>query len=399
MPHGATEPPAVAAAAAAAAPPAKEAAATAAASAAPSSDAAAPVHLVPTFAHQHQGAPAEPGIPAQDAVTAIDTRDVGTPDDWVPRDPRVVRLTGRHPLNCEPPMADLMASGFYTPPQLHYVRNHGAVPRLDWATHRIDIGGLVNKPGVSITMEELVAMPSVTLPVTLVCAGNRRKEENMHKKSIGFNWGPCAVSTSEWTGVRVADLLRLKAGGIKYKSGGDQPGEADWSADEGDSSVPRHVCFRGPAGELPKGDDGSYGTSVPLHYAMDPANDVLIAYKQAGKWLTPDHGFPVRLIVPGFIGGRMIKWLSEITVTPVESTNFYHYHDNRVMPPHVDEAKATEEGEFFVCFGGFLFFGEGRESDFFSRLGSRSRPAARSRPFSLSSTRLSRSPRSSPKPN
>lgn len=50
------------------------------------------------------------------------------------------------------------------------------------------------------------------------------------------------------------------------------------------------------------------------------------------------------MIIPGFIGGRMVKWLSEITVTNTESTNFYHYHDNRVLPPHVDEHLAKEEG-------------------------------------------------------
>jgi nitrate reductase (NAD(P)H) len=69
-------------------------------------------------------------------ATAVDAKDADTPDNWVPRDPRIVRLTGRHPLNCEPAMQDLMAAGFITPPSIHYVRNHGAVPKLDWATHR-----------------------------------------------------------------------------------------------------------------------------------------------------------------------------------------------------------------------------------------------------------------------
>lgn len=59
------------------------------------------------------------------------------------------------------------------------------------------------------------------------------------------------------------------------------------------------VCYRGPKGELPKGDDGSYGTSITLAKAMDPALDVLVAYKQNHRWLTPDHGFPVRIILPG----------------------------------------------------------------------------------------------------
>jgi DMSO/TMAO reductase YedYZ molybdopterin-dependent catalytic subunit len=87
------------------------------------------------------------------------------------------------------------------------------------------------------------------------------------------------------------------------------------------------------------------GTSLSMHYALDDANDVLVAYKQNDRWLTPDHGFPVRMIIPGFIGGRMVKWLAEITVTEAESNNFYHFHDNRVMPPHVDEELAKKEGE------------------------------------------------------
>jgi nitrate reductase (NAD(P)H) len=80
------------------------------------------------------------------------------------------RLTGRHPLNCEPPMDVLMASGFITPPSIHYVRNHGAVPKLAWESHTITINGLVEQQ-LTISMDELVAMPSVTIPVTLVCAG------------------------------------------------------------------------------------------------------------------------------------------------------------------------------------------------------------------------------------
>lgn len=75
---------------------------------------------------------------------------------------------------------------------MHQVRNHGAVPKLNWNTHRVNIGGLVDSP-LSLTMDDLVKLPSITLPVTVTCAGNRRKEENMVKKSIGFNWGPCAT--------------------------------------------------------------------------------------------------------------------------------------------------------------------------------------------------------------
>ncbi|GIL55781.1 hypothetical protein Vafri_11308 [Volvox africanus] len=257
----------------------------------------------------------------------VDKKDQDTPDSWVRRDSRILRLTGRHPLNCEPPMDVLMEYGFITPPAVHFVRNHGAAPRIPWAEHRIEINGLVDKPLV-LTMDELIALPSITFPCTLVCAGNRRKEENMLKKSIGFNWGPCATSTTYWTGVRLRDVLLLA--GIKTPEDGAH-----------------FVCFRGPKGELPRGSDGSYGTSLTYTKAMDPSSDVIIAYKQNQRWLTPDHGFPVRIIIPGFIGGRMVKWLSEITVTDVESQNFYHFMDNRVLPSHVDEALAKEEGWWY----------------------------------------------------
>ncbi len=69
-------------------------------------------------------------------------------------------------------MSDLMAAGFITPPPIHYVRNHGAVPKIQWADHRLVINGLVDTP-LNLSMDELVALPSVTKPITLVCAGNR----------------------------------------------------------------------------------------------------------------------------------------------------------------------------------------------------------------------------------
>ena len=84
----------------------------------------------------------------------------------------------------------------------------------------------------------------------------------------------------------------------------------------------RWVHFTGPKGELPKGDDGSYGTHMTLAHAMDPGSDVLIAYKQNGQFLHPDHGFPCRMLIPGWIGGRMVKWLSHIHVSSEESTNW-----------------------------------------------------------------------------
>ena len=94
------------------------------------------------------------------------------------------------PLNTlflEPPLSALEKGGFITPNQLHYVRNHGPVPELSWEDHRIELTGLVNRP-VILTMDDILSLPSTTIPVTMVCAGNRRKEQNMYKQSKGFSW-------------------------------------------------------------------------------------------------------------------------------------------------------------------------------------------------------------------
>ncbi|RZS13750.1 hypothetical protein BHM03_00045386 [Ensete ventricosum] len=253
-----------------------------------------------------------------------DPRDEGTADGWIERNLSLIRLTGKHPFNCEPPLARLMHHGFITPVPLHYVRNHGAVPKADWRTWTVDITGLVKRP-VRLTMDDLVRdFPAVEIPVTLVCAGNRRKEQNMVQQSIGFNWGPAAISTTVWRGVRLRDVLR-RCGVMSRKDGA------------------LFVCFEG-AEDLPGGGGSKYGTSLRREVAMDPSRDVMLAYMQNGEMLTPDHGFPVRVIIPGFIGGRMVKWLKRIIVTPQESDSYYHYKDNRVLPSHVDAELANVEG-------------------------------------------------------
>ena len=260
----------------------------------------------------------------QHIADEVDPRDAKTPDAWVPRHPGLIRLTGIHPFNVEPHLSNLMDCGLITPAPLHLVRNHGAVPKLDWDTHRVTVGGLVDK-AKTYTMDQLVKMKSITTPVLVVCAGNRRKEQNMRRQTIGFNWGAAGLSNSIWTGVPLHALLR-NAGVTEV------------------TKERQFVCFVGPEGELPKGKDGSYGTSVPLAKALDPAQDIMIAFSQNGEKLRPDHGFPVRVIIPGYIGGRMIKWLTSIKVTSEPSDNFYHFRDNRIMPPHVTSELAEQEG-------------------------------------------------------
>ncbi|CAG8680850.1 16968_t:CDS:1 [Funneliformis caledonium] len=256
----------------------------------------------------------------------IDPRDIGTPDDWVPRHPDLIRLTGKHPFNCEAPLPLLLEQGFITPTSLHYVRNHGPVPKLSWDTHKIVIDGDVPNP-LTLSMDDLASFPYLEFPVTFACAGNRRKEQNMIKKTIGFNWGPAGVSTAVWKGVPLRYILQLA--GVKV---------------DDNYKKTRYVCFDG-ADKLP---NGVYGTSITLKWAMDEERDVMLAYEINGKRLTPDHGFPVRMIIPGIIGGRMIKWLNRITLSDKESDSWYHFHDNRVLPPNVDAELANKEKWWYI---------------------------------------------------
>jgi len=266
--------------------------------------------------------------PRQDG-TVVDSRDADTPDAWVKRHKDMVRLTGRHPFNSEPPLKSLQEAGWITPPSLHVVRNHGAVPKFSWEDHKLVIEG-VPRP-CSLSMEEIASgkvASVVSIPVSFICAGNRRKEQNMTKKTIGFNWGCAAVGNSVWTGIRLCDLLAYC--GITKAS-----------------MQHRFVCFEGPEGELPQGKTGSYGTSIDMGWALDRERDVLLAFKQNGEKLAPDHGFPIRTLLPGCIGGRMIKWLCNMRVSAEPSTNHYHFFDNRVLPPHVDADLATKEGWWY----------------------------------------------------
>lgn len=250
--------------------------------------------------------------------------DLRTPDKHVPRDPRLLRLTGVHPFNVEPPLTDLWNEGFITTKDLHYVRNHGPVPLvhdedvLDWA---FTVEGLVENP-LSLTLRDLLAdFEQLTYPITLVCAGNRRKEQNVVRKTKGFSWGAAGLSTAIWTGVPL-DALLARARPIVRGRGKKRA---------------RYVCFEG-ADKLP---NGYYGTSIKLNWATDPNRGILVAHGMNGEVLPPDHGKPLRIVIPGQIGGRSVKWLRRIVVTEAPSDNWYHIYDNRVLPTTISpEASA-----------------------------------------------------------
>ncbi|KAF1850486.1 uncharacterized protein K460DRAFT_412185 [Cucurbitaria berberidis CBS 394.84] len=262
--------------------------------------------------------------PANTPPRVLDV-DKPTPDSHVPRDPRLIRLTGVHPFNVEAPLSDLFNEGFLTSPELFYVRNHGAVPEvhdeecIDW---EFSVEGLVANP-FKITLRQLLdEYENVTYPITLVCAGNRRKEQNVVRKSQGFSWGPAGVSTALFTGVVMKDVIERAKPLRKAK----------------------YVCMEG-ADKLP---NGYYGTSVKLNWVMDPNRGIMLAHKMNGEMLRPDHGKPLRAVIPGQIGGRSVKWLKKLIVTAEPSDNWYHIYDNRVLPTMVNPDESAKNPKWWM---------------------------------------------------
>eukprot|EP00953_Heterococcus_sp_UTEX-ZZ885_P034500 17859-Heterococcus_DN1.PRE.3 len=254
--------------------------------------------------------------------------DIGfKPDAWIQRSQQLVTNTGDHLFNAEQNFDDLLQNEF-TPSALHYVRNHGDVPKLSWDEHKLELLGMpstdTQKRGKrTVSMPELVAtLPSVEIPLTFACDGNRRKEVNALQRSQGFDWGPTAVSTSVYKGVLLRDVLLHYFGGEAGLQGA------------------HYVLFEG--GPLEHITHGPYGTSIPLTVALDSTADVMLAYGLNGEQLPPDHGFPLRCVIPGQVGGRMVKWLYSIALSATESTNPHHIYDNRVLPPEVENPAVAQ---------------------------------------------------------
>lgn len=161
----------------------------------------------------------------------------------------------------------------------------------------------------------------INIQVALACDGNRRKELNMLKRSKGFNWGSGAVSCAFWKGPLLRDVLL--AAGVPEKS---EEGRRYW------------VNFAGADDP----SEGTYETCIPFQYAMDAKNDVILAQFMNDVLLPPDHGYPVRVVIPGYVGGRCVKWLRKIWISDKENDSYYHIWDNRVLPSFITE----KDGEF-----------------------------------------------------
>ena len=183
-----------------------------------------------------------------------------------------------------------------TPVGMHYLLTHFDIPVVDAADWRLRVGGLVDRPLI-LSLDDVRSFPAATRALTMECAGNGRTL--MSPRALSQPWVLEAVGTGEWTGVPLATVLG--AGGVK--------------------DVAVDVVFTG--GD--RGIDGDIEQAFQRSLTVQEANDsgALLAYDLNGAPLPPQHGFPLRLVVPGWYGMTNVKWLSTIEVIDRPFTGYY----------------------------------------------------------------------------
>ncbi len=206
------------------------------------------------------------------------------------------------PRNLEFPFDRL--DSYFTPVESFYIRSHNFAPTLQRESYRLSVEGAVKNP-FTINYDELKRLPATTSVVTLECAGNSRVF--LVPQRHGAQWELGAVGNAEWTGVLLATLL--DRAGITGKA----------------REVVLEGADRGMPVEPPTPPEPiSYSRSIPVDKAH---NNVLIAYAMNGVDLPPDHGFPVRAIVPGQYGMASVKWLTRIRVLDEQFQGYWQTTD------------------------------------------------------------------------
>jgi sulfane dehydrogenase subunit SoxC len=199
-----------------------------------------------------------------------------------------------------------------TPPGLHYVLTHYDIPAIDPEAWRLEVGGAVERP-LRLGLEDLMRRPAVTSRVLLECAGNGRAR--YEPRPVSQPWLLEAVGTAEWTGTPLAPLLE----------------EAGLSPEAVD------VVFTGVDHGVERGVEQDYARGLPLAEALRP--ETLLVWAMNGAPLPPQHGAPLRLVVPGWYGMAQVKWLSRIDVLQQRFDGFQNTTAYRL------KVDADEDGE------------------------------------------------------
>jgi DMSO/TMAO reductase YedYZ molybdopterin-dependent catalytic subunit len=172
-----------------------------------------------------------------------------------------------------------------TPAGMHYLLTHFDIPAIDHSAFSLAVGGEVDHP-LTLCLDEIRALPAITHTVTMECAGNGRA--HLMPRHPSMPWFNEAVGTAEWTGTPLRNVL---------ETAGVKEGAVD-------------IVFFGADSGFDRGHEHIYGRSLAPEHAAD--GDVMLVYAMNGAPLLPQHGAPLRLIVPGWYGMASVKWLSRI---------------------------------------------------------------------------------------
>ncbi|MBP1705871.1 MAG: putative sulfite oxidase [Chloroflexi bacterium] len=201
-----------------------------------------------------------------------------------------------------------------TPTGLHYLLAHWDIPAVEPDGWRLRVDGLVGSR-VELTLEEIRARPRLSLPVTLECAGNGRAR--LRPRPVSQPWLLEAIGTAEWTGTPLRLLL---------EEVGIGPGATE-------------VVFTGVDRGIQGGEEQGYARSLRLADAL--RSEVLLAYEMNGEPLQPQHGFPLRLVVPGWYGMASVKWLASIELVAEPFLGFQQEEAYRYQRDAADPGSAV----------------------------------------------------------
>lgn len=220
--------------------------------------------------------------------------------------------SSQKPFNAEPPV-QMLVDQFLTPNDLFYVRNHLPVPVVNIDNFTLDLAFPTCTS--SLNFQQLTKnFPKRSVTAAIQCAGNRRNEMVKIKPVKGLNWGSAAISNAKFSGVSLNELLNRYNINI-------------------DTVRAKYIVFEG----LDTQPDGSpYGASIPLELARMLKNEIIIAYEMNGEPLSRDHGYPLRIIIPGVVGARQVKWLKKIYFSTEESTSHWQRRDYKGFNASVD---------------------------------------------------------------
>jgi sulfite oxidase len=255
----------------------------------------------------------------------LDPKDIPNFDalkkDKITRSEYLLQLS-RFPYCAEAP-GNKLVENFYTPESLFFVRNHFGIPdAIDVKNYKVKIFSKVDKDKeINLSIDNLKnKYKKVSVDTIIMCTGNRRSNMNEEtgNKTRGLEWTIGAMSNGKWSGVLLRDVLK----DLGYN----------------DNNVKGlHIIATG----MDKDFQGiNYNISIPLEVALDKENKVLLAYEYNNGEIPFEHGYPLRLIIPGYVGVRNAKWLKSVEVADHESTSHSHKVDYRIVPKGIEWDKA-----------------------------------------------------------